>query len=43
MSVAEEALRSAVEAGKTVTDKTSNAFRLAEERLLEYRATVHPR
>jgi hypothetical protein len=43
MSVTEEALRSAAEAGKAVTDKTSRAFRAAEESLLQYIATVHPR
>jgi len=43
MSTAEETLRSAAEAGKTVTDKTSKAFQDAEEKLLQYRATVHPR
>ena len=43
MSAAEEALRSAAEAGKTVTDKTSNAFQVAEERLLQYSITVHLR
>ena len=43
MSAVEEALKSAVEAGKTETDKASNAFREAKEKLLQYSATVHPR
>ena len=39
----EGALKAAVEAGKTETDKASSAFREAKEKLLQYRATVLPR
>jgi transcriptional regulator GlxA family with amidase domain len=42
MFVAEEALRSATTAGKQETGEASGAFEVAKERLLQYRATVHP-
>ncbi|KAH9956002.1 hypothetical protein BC827DRAFT_819775 [Russula dissimulans] len=37
-----EALRSATEAGKRVTSEASDAFQVAKEKLLQYRARVHP-
>jgi hypothetical protein len=43
MSAVEGALKAAVEAGKTETDNASSAFREAKEKLLQYRAAVHPR
>jgi hypothetical protein len=39
---AEEALRSATEPGNQETGKASNPFEVAKEKLLRYRATVHP-
>ena len=43
MSAANEALRSAVDAGKKVTDKASSAFDEAEKKLLIYGKSAHPR
>ena len=40
--MADEALRSAVDAGKNVIDKASSAFNEAEEKLVRYEKSTHP-
>jgi hypothetical protein len=43
MLAVDEALHAATEAGKKTTDKASNAFFEAQEKLLLYEQLAHPR
>jgi hypothetical protein len=42
MLAADEALHSAIDAGKKVTDKASSAFNEALKKLLRYKDFAHP-